>query len=64
MRIFEWVRGSDDAEFAIFLQCLDKAINQSRVDAGVVATDQEVAAAVAFAFAELKLVVEPGGAKR
>ena len=38
------------------------AINQSLVDAGVVATDLEVAAAVAFAFAELKLVVEPGGA--
>jgi threonine dehydratase len=38
------------------------AINQSLVDAGVVASDQEVAAAVAFAFAELKLVVEPGGA--
>ena len=38
------------------------AINRSLVDAGVVASDQEVAAAVAFAFAELKLVVEPGGA--
>ncbi len=38
------------------------AINQSLVGAGVVASDQEVAAAVAFAFAELKLVVEPGGA--
>ncbi|MGB6620009.1 MAG: pyridoxal-phosphate dependent enzyme, partial [Xanthobacteraceae bacterium] len=38
------------------------AINQSLVDAGVVASDQEVAGAVAFAFAELKLVVEPGGA--
>ncbi|RAI38034.1 threonine ammonia-lyase [Rhodoplanes roseus] len=30
--------------------------------AGVVATDEEVARAVAFAFHELKLVVEPGGA--
>ena len=29
---------------------------------GVVASDAEVAAAVAFAFHELKLVVEPGGA--
>jgi len=38
------------------------AINQSLVDAGVVASDTEVAAAVAFAFSELKLVVEPGGA--
>jgi threonine dehydratase len=38
------------------------AINQSLVGAGVVASDQEVAAAVAFAFSELKLVVEPGGA--
>jgi threonine dehydratase len=38
------------------------AINQSLVGAGVVASDPEVGAAVAFAFAELKLVVEPGGA--
>jgi threonine dehydratase len=38
------------------------AINRSLVGGGVAATDQEVAAAVAFAFAELKLVVEPGGA--
>src|SRR5580693_737963 len=38
------------------------AINQALVGAGVVASDEEVAAAVAFAFAELKLVVEPGGA--
>ena len=38
------------------------AINQSLVGAGVVASDGEVAAAVAFAFSELKLVVEPGGA--
>jgi threonine dehydratase len=38
------------------------AINRSLVGAGVVASDDEVAAAVAFAFAELKLVVEPGGA--
>jgi threonine dehydratase len=38
------------------------AINQTLVGAGVVASDPEVAAAVAFAFAELKLVVEPGGA--
>jgi threonine dehydratase len=38
------------------------AINQSLVGAGLVVSDDEVAAAVAFAFAELKLVVEPGGA--
>ncbi len=38
------------------------AINRSLVGAGVAASDAEVAAAVAFAFAELKLVVEPGGA--
>jgi len=38
------------------------AINQELVGAGVSASDEEVAAAVAFAFAELKLVVEPGGA--
>ncbi len=38
------------------------AINQSLVGAGVAASDDEVAAAVGFAFAELKLVVEPGGA--
>lgn len=38
------------------------AINRALVGAGVVVNDQEVAAAVAFAFAELKLVVEPGGA--
>src|SRR5271168_2906173 len=38
------------------------AINRSLVGAGVVATDEEVAAAVSFAFSELKLVVEPGGA--
>jgi threonine dehydratase len=38
------------------------AINRSLVGQGVAASDQEVAAAVSFAFAELKLVVEPGGA--
>jgi threonine dehydratase len=38
------------------------AINQKLVCAGVAASEQEVAAAVAFAFRELKLVVEPGGA--
>jgi len=38
------------------------AINRALVGEGVAATDPEVAAAVAFAFHELKLVVEPGGA--
>ena len=38
------------------------AINRSLVGGGVVVSDEEVAAAVHFAFAELKLVVEPGGA--
>jgi threonine dehydratase len=38
------------------------AINRALVGEGVVATDQEVTAAMAFAFHELKLVVEPGGA--
>lgn len=38
------------------------AINKRLLGAGLVATDDEVSAAVAFAFRELKLVVEPGGA--
>jgi threonine dehydratase len=38
------------------------AINRALVGEGVAATDLEAAAAVAFAFHELKLVVEPGGA--
>jgi threonine dehydratase len=38
------------------------AITQALVGDGVVASDAEVAAAMAFAFHELKLVVEPGGA--
>jgi threonine dehydratase len=37
-------------------------VNRTLVADGVTATDEEVAAAVAFAFHELKLVVEPGGA--
>lgn len=37
-------------------------INRKLVGAGVSATDAEVGRAVAFAFRELKLVVEPGGA--
>ena len=38
------------------------AINRALVGEGTAASDEEVAAAVAFAFRELKLVVEPGGA--
>ena len=37
-------------------------INKSKVTSGLVVTDQQVAAAVKFAYYELKLVVEPGGA--
>lgn len=37
-------------------------INRKLVGAGVSASDEEVGRAVAFAFHELKLVVEPGGA--
>jgi threonine dehydratase len=38
------------------------AINRTLVGEGTVASDDEVGRAVAFAFHELKLVVEPGGA--
>ena len=38
------------------------SINSKLLAQGVTASDAEVAAAVAFAFRELKLVVEPGGA--
>jgi threonine dehydratase len=38
------------------------AINSRLLATGVVASDAEVGAAVGFAFRELKLVVEPGGA--
>jgi threonine dehydratase len=38
------------------------AINQPRLGAGLVVTDEEVMAAIAFAFLRLKIVVEPGGA--
>ena len=37
-------------------------INRKLVGKGVVATDEEVGRAVAYAFREVKLVVEPGGA--
>src|SRR5262249_59675873 len=38
------------------------AINRTLIGDGVTATDEEAGRAVAFAFHELKLVVEPGGA--
>jgi len=38
------------------------AINSRLLSQGITASDEEVGAAVAFAFRELKLVVEPGGA--
>ena len=38
------------------------AINRELIGDGITASDEEVARAVAFAFRELKLVVEPGGA--
>jgi threonine dehydratase len=38
------------------------AINGKLLSGGVAASDEEVGAAMAFAFRELKLVVEPGGA--
>ena len=38
------------------------AINSRLLTQGVIASDEEVAVAVGFAFRELKLVVEPGGA--
>jgi threonine dehydratase len=37
-------------------------INRELIGAGITASDTEVAAAVRYAFVELKLVVEPGGA--
>ena len=37
-------------------------INSKLLGGGVTASDEEVGAAMAFAFRELKLVVEPGGA--
>ena len=37
-------------------------INRELIGEGIAASDEEVARAVAFAFRELKLVVEPGGA--
>ena len=51
-----------DALMAAIPGELTIAINGKLLSRGVTASDQEVAAAVAFAYRELKLVVEPGGA--
>ncbi|WP_027579944.1 threonine/serine dehydratase [Bradyrhizobium sp. Ai1a-2] len=51
-----------DALMAAMPGELTFAINSKLLAGGVSASDEEVAAAVAFAYRELKLVVEPGGA--
>src|SRR5262245_7525236 len=51
-----------DALMALIPGEITFAINSKLLSRGVTASDQEVGAAVAFAFRELKLVVEPGGA--
>ena len=51
-----------DALMAQMPGVLTFAINQRLLTEGVTASDAEVGTAVAFAFRELKLVVEPGGA--
>jgi threonine dehydratase len=51
-----------DALMAAMPGELTFAINSKLLSKGVSASDEEVAAAVAFAYRELKLVVEPGGA--
>lgn len=51
-----------DALMALTPGELTFAINRELVGQGSAVSDTEVAAAVAFAFRELKLVVEPGGA--
>jgi threonine dehydratase len=51
-----------DALMASMPGVLTFAINQQLLTQGVTASDAEAGAAVAFAFHELKLVVEPGGA--
>jgi threonine dehydratase len=51
-----------DALMAAIPGELTFAINGQLLSRGVTASDAEVAAAVGFAFRELKLVVEPGGA--
>src|SRR5438105_12822794 len=51
-----------DALMALIPGVVTFAINQRLLTEGVTASDAEVGTAVAFAFRELKLVVEPGGA--
>ena len=51
-----------DALMAAIPGELTFAINSKLLSHGITASDNEVGAAVAFAFRELKLVVEPGGA--
>jgi threonine dehydratase len=51
-----------DALMALIPGVLTFSINQRLLAEGVTASDAEVGAAVGFAFRELKLVVEPGGA--
>jgi len=51
-----------DALMALIPGEITFAINSKLLSHGVTASDEEVGAAVAFAFHELKLVVEPGGA--
>ncbi|MEN3350016.1 MAG: threonine dehydratase [Bradyrhizobium sp.] len=51
-----------DALMAMMPGELTFAINSKLLANGVAASDEEVGAAVAFAYRELKLVVEPGGA--
>jgi len=56
------VRTICDALMAAMPGEITFAINSKLLSHGVTASDDEVAAAVAFAYRELKLVVEPGGA--
>ena len=51
-----------DALMASIPGVLTFAVNERLLAQGVTASDQDVGSAVAFAFRELKLVVEPGGA--
>ncbi|MEY9127709.1 threonine/serine dehydratase [Bradyrhizobium yuanmingense] len=51
-----------DALMALMPGEMTFAINSKLLARGVTASDKEVGAAVAFAYRELKLVVEPGGA--
>jgi threonine dehydratase len=51
-----------DALMALIPGEMTFAINSKLLSRGVTASDEEVGAAVAFAYRELKLVVEPGGA--